>query len=135
MGTLQAPKLTAEYGYRFLTQSMKRRFNGFARLIQTDGRLEFKEKFKLHVSQYYHRHRIARPYRKNEQAHIESFNRSLRKECLGWSKYKTNQLNYLTSQVEEYLLRYHYHRPYLGLEMKPPLSVGYLREHTVLPLF
>ena len=120
---LLTPKLTAEYGYCFLTQSMKRRFNGFVHLIQTDGGPEFKEKFKLNVNHYCDYHRIARPYRKNEQAYIESFNRSLRKECLGWGKYKTNQLNYLVSQVEEYLLKYHYHRPHLGLGMKPPLSV------------
>jgi len=119
---LLAPELTARYGYRFLIQSMRRRFNGFVHLIQTDGGPEFKQEFKLHVGQYCDRHRIARPYRKNEQSYIESFNRSLRKECLGWSRYKISQLNDLTNEVEEYLLRYHYHRPHLGLGMRPPLE-------------
>lgn len=118
---LLAPELTAEYGYHFLVQSMKRRFNGFVHLIQTDGGPEFKEEFKLHVGRYCDRHRITKPYRKNEQSYIESFNRSLRKECLGWGRYKTTQIKDLTGEVEDYLLRYHYHRPHLGLGMKPPL--------------
>lgn len=119
---LLAPELTAEYGCQFLIQSMRRRFNGFVHLIQTDGGPEFKQEFKLYVGQYCNRHRIAKPYRKNEQSYIESFNRSLRKECLGWARYKANQLKELTGEVEDYLLKYHYHQPHLGLGMRPPLQ-------------
>jgi transposase len=89
---LLAPALTAQYGNQFLIQSMTRRFDGHVHLLQTDGGPEFKEEFKNHVHLYCDRHRIARPYRKNEQSYIESFNRSLRKECLGWIKYRTHQL-------------------------------------------
>src|SRR3989344_898598 len=88
---LLAPELTGRYGYRFLTQSMTRRFNGHVDLIQTDGGPEFKEEFKKQVENYCDRHRVARPYKKNEQSYIESFNRTVRKECLGWVKYKTDQ--------------------------------------------
>jgi len=118
-----APELTGKFGFRFLTQSMERRFNGFVHLIQTDGGPEFKDEFKKHVRSYYDRHRIARPYRKNEQSYIESFNRSLRKECLGWVKYELNQLSQCQFMVESFLDRYHYHRPHLGrgMNMKPPL--------------
>jgi len=80
---LLAPKLTARYGNRFLFKSMKRRFDCHARLMQTDGGPEFKADFILHVHPFYDRHRIARPYRKNEQSYIESFNLTVRKECLG----------------------------------------------------
>jgi len=48
---------------------------------------EFKADFLANVPLFCHRHRVARPYRKNEQSYIESFNRTLRKECLGWQKY------------------------------------------------
>jgi hypothetical protein len=41
----------------------------------------------LEVSCYAQRHRLARSYRKNEQAFVESFHRTLRKESLGWCKY------------------------------------------------
>lgn len=117
-----SPKLTALYGYQFLKQSMQRRFNSFVELIQTDGGSEFKEEFKKHVLEYSRRHRIAHPYKKNEQSYIESFNRTLRKECLGWIKYKPTEIPELTGYVENFLNRYHYHRPHMGLGMKPPLE-------------
>jgi len=117
---LLAPELTARYGYRFLSQSMKRRFDGYANLIQTDGGPEFKADFITHVHSFCDRHRIARPYRKNEQAYIESFNRTVRKECLGWSNYRTNQLKQCSDMVESFLERYHGHRPHMGIGMIPP---------------
>lgn len=113
-----APELTARFGYQFLKQSMERRFNNFSELIQTDGGSEFKR----HVLEYTKRHRISHPYKKNEQSYIESFNRTLRKECLGWVKYKPKEISELTNYVENFLLRYHYHRPHIGLGMKPPLE-------------
>jgi len=119
---LLRPSLTSHDGYLFLKQAMKRRFNSFVDLIQTDGGPEFKDEFKQHVLSYTQRHRIARPYKKNEQAFIESFNRSLRKECLGWSKYKIKQLPSLTQEVEDYLGYYHTQRAHCSLEMKTPFE-------------
>lgn len=116
-----APELTARYGSQFLTQSMNRRFSGHVHLIQTDGGPEFKADFLKHVLTFCDRHRIAKPYRKNEQAYIESFNRTVRKECLGWSKYKADQLQECQEMVESFLRRYHYHRPHMSLNMQPPL--------------
>ena len=119
---LMAPKLTARYGFKFLEQSMDRRFNNFSELIQTDGGSEFKEEFKKNVLKYCKRHRIARPYKKNEQSYIESFNRSLRKECLGWKKYDIKEVKICQRRIEHFLYKYHYHRPHMGLGMKPPLN-------------
>lgn len=116
-----APELTALYGYKFLRYSMPRRFDSFSKLIQTDGGSEFKDEFKRHVLEYTQRHRISHPYKKNEQSFIESFNRTVRKECLGWNKYKAKEIPELTGYVEEFLDRYHYHRPHIGCGMKPPL--------------
>ena len=118
---LLAPELTAEYGLSFLRQSMERRFDNHVHLIQTDGGPEFKADFLAHLSAFSDRHRIARPYRKNEQAYIESFNRTVRKECLGWHNYQANELKECTEMVEYFLKRYHYHRPHLGLGMRTPL--------------
>lgn len=118
---LLAPELTSRFGYQFLEQSMKRRFDGFASLVQTDGGSEFKDEFKLHVREFCDRHRVAHPYRKNEQSYIESFNRTVRKECLGWGKYQTDQLQSCRNMVESFLERYHYHRPHMGIGMRPPL--------------
>lgn len=117
-----APKLTSEYGFRFLRRSMLRRFNGFSELIQTDGGSEFKDRFKRNVNNYCKRHRVARPYKKNEQAYIESFNRTLRKECLGWNKYKPEDLRSCNMRVEQFLYNYHFTRPHMGLDMQTPLD-------------
>lgn len=119
---LLRPTLTALDGRAFLEWCMPRRFDGRAALIQTDGGSEFEAEFARAVGGYCDRHRIARPYKKNEQAYIESFNRTVRKECLGWCKYKPDQIPMLTQQVEAFLLRYHHHRPHLAFQpMRPPL--------------
>jgi len=118
---LLRPALEATDGKAFLDHCMSRRFNNFAEIIQTDGGSEFKGAFSETVSAYCHRHRVARPYKKNEQSYIESYNRSLRKECLGWSKYKASDIPQLTLWVEEWLRYYHYVRPHISLGMRPPL--------------
>lgn len=117
---LLTPQLTSEYGYHFLTKSMKRRFDNHVETLQNDGGPEFKDKFTDHVMLYCDRHRVARPYKKNEQSYIESFNRTVRKECLGWIKYKANELVNCTEMIESFLERYHTHRPHMGLNMQTP---------------
>ena len=119
---LLRPSLTSADGALFLDTCMPRRFHGHADLIQADGGHEFKDKFKQKVYEYTDRFRVARAYKKNEQAYIESFNRTLRKECLGWSKYTPAEIPELTSYLELFLDRYHYHRPHIGLGMKTPLT-------------
>ncbi|MGI0016991.1 MAG: integrase core domain-containing protein, partial [Nitrososphaera sp.] len=119
---LVTPELDSGYGYIFLKRSMDRRFDGHVELIQTDGGSEFKDKFSDHVEEYCNRHRISRPYKKNEQSFIESFNRTVRKECLGWINYNPDQLVNATQMIESFLDRYHYHRPHMGLGMRPPLT-------------
>lgn len=114
--------LEATDGQVFLHTCMKRRFDGFSDLIQTDGGSEFKADFHQDTPLYCKRHRFARAYKKNEQSYIESFNRSLRKECLGWGKYKPNQIPALTREINHWLVYYHYQRPHLGLGMRPPLK-------------
>lgn len=117
------PSLTAKDGQVFLHSSMKRRFDDFFKIIQTDGGPEFKAEFHQDSRLFSERHRIARAYKKNEQSYIESFNRSFRKECLGWTKYKVNQISDLVTEVENYLYWYHYQRPHLGLKLKTPLLI------------
>jgi len=118
---LISPNLTAKAGYEFLSQSMARRFGGHVQIVQTDGGPEFKAEFKNSAHLFCDRHRVSKAYRKNEQAYIESFNRTLRKECLGWCKYGIEDLPQCAAMVESFLIRYHYHRPHMGLMMRPPL--------------
>ena len=112
---LVAPALTAAYGCAFLEQAMARRFNGWVELIQTDGGSEFKESFAHRVQTYCRRHRVAQPYKKNEQEYIESFNRTMRKECQGWlhdcrEDLSREDISECQQNSEEFLHPYHYHR-------------------------
>lgn len=120
--------LTAKDGLDFLDYSFNNRFN-HVNLLQTDGGHEFKAEFRSNVFKYTDRFRVARPYRKNEQSYIESFNRSLRKECLGWSKYKANELSVLTRELTDYLVYYHTKRPHMSLNMLTPEE--FLRQYQV----
>jgi len=114
--------LEATDGKAFLEHCMPRQFDGFSEIIQTDGGSEFKAEFSQSVHAFCDRHRVARPYKKNEQSYIESFNRSLRKECLGWAKYKTSEIPQLSLLLEDWLRYYHYERPHISLNMRPPLE-------------
>ena len=119
---LLRPSLTAKDGLAFLQTCLSRRFDGFVALIQTDGGSEFEAEFAQAVGNYCQRHRVCRPYKKNEQSYIESFNRTVRSECLGWIEYRSQEIERLTPHVEAFLRRYHYHRPHLGLSpLRPPL--------------
>ena len=81
---LLRPSLNSHDGVLFLRFCMGRRF-GHVGLLQCDGGSEWKGEFPLRARLFCDRLRIARPYKKNKQAFIESFNRTLRKECLGWN--------------------------------------------------
>jgi transposase InsO family protein len=113
------PGLTGKDGRQALELVMS--YFGSCEVLQTDGGKEFRGEFEQTVDSYAQRHRVSRPYRKNEQAFVESFHRSLRKECLGWWKYKPSEREELQNEVQEYLDYYHYERPHLGLGLKPPL--------------
>ena len=117
--------LTARDGLDFLTFSFDNRFT-HTDLLQTDGGHEFKAEFRSNVFKYADRFRVARPYKKNEQSYIESFNRSLRKECLGWNKYKQNDIPNLEKELGDYLVYYHTKRPHMSLNMRTPNE--FLRE-------
>ena len=123
------PALTSWEGACFLAYAMEERFK-HSDLIQADGGPEFKDQFRKKVFLYTNRFRVARPYRKNEQAYIESFNRSLRKECLGWSKYKTRDLPMLENELKDYLEYYHSKRAHLALNLKTPNNI--LEEYNLI---
>ena len=113
------PSLTAKDGLDFLNFSFNNRFN-HTELLQADGGPEFKAEFRSNVFHYANRFRISRPYKKNEQSYIESFNRSLRKECLGWNKYQPKDIPSLEKELQDYLQYYHSKRPHMSLNMKTP---------------
>lgn len=90
------------------------------RVIQTDGGSEFEKEFIAAIGNYTKEHRVSRPYKKNEQAYIESFNRTVRKECLGWLKYQAEDIPRLQKRVDEWLRYYHEERLHIGLDYLTP---------------
>lgn len=120
--------LTSTDGKDFLEHSFQDRF-AHTELLQTDGGPEFKGEFKQHVFEYAERFRVARPYKKNEQSFIESFNRTLRKECLGWGNFSPRDIPSLQRELTDYLDYYHNKRAHLSLNMRTPNQL--LQEYQV----
>lgn len=89
-------------------------------LLQTDGGPEFKAECAAGMHHFAARHRIARAYKKNEQAFIEAFNGSLRREAVGHSHFTLDQLALAQQQAADFLDYYHQRRPHLSLNMLTP---------------
>src|SRR5258706_1731190 len=122
------PTLTSTDGKDFLGHSFENRFH-HVELLQTDGGPEFKGELEQEVFTYADRFRVARPYKKNEQSYIESFNRSLRKECLGWGNFHPQQIPSLEKELTEYLHYYHTKRRHMGINMRTTNQI--LKEYQV----
>ena len=92
----------------------------FSEMMQRDGGSEFEAEWDELAKVYCNRIRTARPYRKNEQSYIESFNRTLRKECLGWIKYKRRDIVLVQEKVNKFLDFYNNRSPHLSLNLQSP---------------
>lgn len=103
-------------------EALKEQLNYFKKIdhIQRDGGPEFKLHWQEYAVQHIPSIRTARPYKKNEQAFIERFNGILRKECLGYAKYKKQDIHKVQQKVDDFLLYYHTKRPHLSLNMLTP---------------
>lgn len=113
--------LEAKYG----AWALKRQMDYFGRvaLIQRDGGSEFEAEWEQTAPHYCDHVRTARPYKKNEQAFIESFNRTLRKECLGWATYTAADLPVLQAKLRQFLRDYNTERPHISLDMRAPVEM------------
>jgi len=112
------PTLQAADG-RLALAALMQRF-GRVTLLQTDGGSEFKAECGAGMQLWAAQHRIARAYKKNEQAFIEAFNGSLRREALGYEKYRPEQLAEAQHAADDFLDYYHNRRPHLSLAMRTP---------------
>ena len=82
---------------------------------QSDNGSEFRTDFVAAVESTGARHRYSRPYKKNEQAHIENFNKALRSECLGDAHYRVCELEEVQAKVDEFAGHYIHQRWHMGL--------------------
>jgi transposase InsO family protein len=111
-------KLNAKAGERALRQHFT--YFNFSEIIQRDGGCEFEAEWEQAAKSMCKRIRTSRPYRKNDQAFIEVFNRTLRKECLGWQKYKRSDIYRVRAKVLDFLDYYNNTRPHLSLNLQAP---------------
>lgn len=111
-------RLTAEDGRCALKEQLS--YFGKVDHIQRDGGSEFKREWQEYALKHIPSIRTARPYKKNEQAFIERFNGIMRKECVGYAKYKKKDLNKVQTKVNQFLDYYHNKRPHLSLNMQTP---------------
>lgn len=116
---IMADNLLSETGVEALKEQVT--YFGAVGLHQSDEGPEFKGMFPETVQSLPSTHRYSRPYKKNDQSFIENFNRSLRKECLGWGKYRKEDKDKLQKRVDDYLRHFIYERWHMGLpEMMTP---------------
>jgi transposase InsO family protein len=92
-------------------------------IFQTDNGKEFGQDCSKIILMHALRHRRIHARRKNENAYIESFHRSLRKECLGWIKYTKDEKDQLQELINKYIVYYNTQRPHLGIGLKTPAEV------------
>lgn len=90
-------------------------FYGSVALHQSDNGSEFQSLFVTAVETSGAKHRYSRPYKKNEQAHIENFNKSLRSECFPGSEYDPKDIARLQKQADQFTEHYINRRWHMGL--------------------
>lgn len=82
---------------------------------QSDNGSEFQSDFVEAITNTGAKHRYSRPYKKNEQAHIENFNKALRSECLGDAHYAASEQEAVQLRVDEFVGHYFNRRWHMGL--------------------
>ena len=88
--------------------------------LQTDNGSEYKLHFDRKLKGWWEKRRRITPGVKEENGFVESFNRTLRKECVGWGHYRKDQLQEVQDRVNAFLDHYHEERPQLGLNLMTP---------------
>lgn len=93
-------------------------------LWQADGGSEFKAEADAEMRRHALTHRTARAYKKNEQAFIESFNRTLRKQCVGHHRWTLRERPILEAKIQAFLQLYNHLQPHMSLNYQTPAAVA-----------
>ncbi|PIT95389.1 hypothetical protein COT98_00080 [Candidatus Falkowbacteria bacterium CG10_big_fil_rev_8_21_14_0_10_39_9] len=110
--------LEAKDGAKALEKQME--YFKFVELMQKGGGSKFEKEWLETAKKYCNKIRTSRPYKKNEQSYIESFNCTLRKECLGWTNYRRKDQQLVQAKVNQFLDFYNNQRPHLSLNLLAP---------------
>lgn len=105
-------------------------FYGSTLLHQSDNGSEFQTTYREAVLTTGSQHRYSRPYKKNEQSHIENFNKALRSECFPRGEYQQKDVAELQVQANQFTQHYIHRRWHMGLPdmMTPAQFKTYYQE-------
>ncbi len=92
------------------------------KMVQSDNGAEFQNHFQGRLNSKGIKTRHSRVRHPNDDAHIERFNRTLRKECIG--QYNPNKnINFINHKLNRFIRYYNYDRIHLGIGLKTPYEV------------
>lgn len=92
------------------------------KMVQSDNGAEFQKHFQGRLNSKGIKTRHSRVRHPNDDAHIERFNRTLRKECIG--QYNPNKnIKFIDSKLNRFIRYYNYDRIHLGIGLKTPYEV------------
>lgn len=114
-----APKIGAGISARFVRRAQARAPFRFV-LVQSDHGSEFSTRFTHRLWERGVAHRHARVRQKNDQAHIERFNRTIQEECLDGVP---RTVSTFRKALKAYLPYYNGERLHMGINYQTPLQV------------
>lgn len=112
-------KIGAEASARFVRRAQKAAPFRFE-MVQTDHGSEFSIRFTHRLQEYGMRHRHSRVRQKDDQAHIERFNRTIQEECFDRTEHSISSFKRV---LPEYLRWYNGERSHMGINYQTPLEV------------
>lgn len=89
-------------------------------MVQSDHGPEFQKMFRFCLEKAGMHHRYSRVRKKNDQAHIERFNRTVQEECLDQT---TQTLREFRKALRTYLPYYNNERLHMGIQYQTPQEV------------
>lgn len=116
-----SPKLSEKGAAETIFEAQK--FMSFPfKMVQSDNGAEFQNHFQGRLNSKGIKTRHSRVRHPNDDAHIERFNRTLRKECIG--QYNPNKnINFIDHKLNRFIRYYNYDRIHLGIGLKTPYEV------------
>lgn len=113
-----SPRLGPDLSWYFVTAAWKAAGFPFT-VIQTDNGSEFGNQFEGHLTRAGITQRRIRLGRKNDNAHIERFNRTIQDECLG----RWPDPGGIPDKLQDYLVFYNTKRLHLGIQGRTPAEM------------
>lgn len=113
-----SPRLTPELSWYFVKAAQQAAGFRFA-MVQSDNGTEFNKQFERQLTQAGINQRRIRLGRKNDNAHIERFNRTIQDECLG----RWPDPTAIPEKLQDWLVFYNTKRLHCSLQGKTPSSV------------